>query len=47
MVTEYQKAMKSLISLESKKVNITSFRGGCALVWLARSLATGDKVALK
>ena len=47
MVTEYRKAMISSTFLESKNIAITKLRGGCALVWLARSQATGDKVALK
>ena len=47
METACPKDTRSSTSSESKTCIFNLYRGGCALVWLARSLTTGDKVALK
>lgn len=48
MGIEFQKVMRNLTCLESKHdYMVYIFRGGCALVWLAKNKETGEKVALK
>lgn len=47
MGIEYLEALKNLIYLESITLTINIYRGGCALVWLAKNLQTHEVVALK